>query len=460
MSTSSSSHQPPTHTKDLISHVPPHDDEAERGVLGGVLLSNDSYFKIADSLNPDDFYRPAHKIIYQAVVDLFQKKQAVDLVTLASRIRDMEALDQVGGPPYLASLIESVPSAGNIEDYAQIVFARSIRRKVIAKATEVVGKSFTEFDSIESYIDYVEQTIFAITQTRSTQQITPIRQIVHSTFQFIEELYENDSQISGVASGFGDIDEMTSGFQKGDLFVIAARPSMGKTSLALNIAANVAIHLKKSVAIFSLEMSKEQLVLRLMTTLAQIDAHSMRTGKLKDSDWPKLTQAAGILSECNLFIDDTSGITVQEMRAKSRRLKREGKLDIIVVDYMQLMRVSGRVESREREISEISRNLKELAKELNVPLIALSQLNRALEARSDKRPMMSDLRESGAIEQDADVIAFIYRDEVYNRDSEEKGMAEIIFAKQRNGPIGVARLAWVPGQTSFKPLAPETYVPH
>lgn len=435
--------------------TPPRDDEAERCVLGGILIDNHAYFRIADVLFPEDFYRPAHQIIFKAIVELFQKKQVVDLVTLASRIRDLELLDQVGGPPYLASLLEAVPTAAHLEDYAQIVSAHALRRGVISKATEVVTKSFGEFESVEAYVDYVEQTIFSVTQQRRTKTITPIRNIVHSTFEMIETMYENESKLSGISSGFEDLDELTSGFQKGDLVVLAARPSMGKTSFVINIAAHASIHLKQSVAVFSLEMGKEQLVLRLMTSLGQIDAHHMRTGKLKDADWPKLTQAAGILSEANLYIDDTAAITVHEMRAKARRLKLEGQLDMVIVDYLQLMRVSGRVESREREISEISRSLKALAKELNVPVIALSQLNRSLESRSDKRPMMSDLRESGAIEQDSDVIGFIYRDEVYNKDSDDKGIAELIIAKQRNGPIGVVRLAWLPEYTTFKPLAPE-----
>lgn len=439
--------------------MPPHDDEAERGILGSILLENDAYYKVMDVMQPDDFYRPAHKIVYQAIVDLFQKKQAVDLVTLASRIRDMENLDQIGGPPYLASLIDAVPTSAHIEDYGEIVTSHALRRCVISSATEIVSKSFSEFDSTESYVDYVEQTIFSVTHRKKGKHFTPLRQIVHDTFQLIETLYERDSKITGVASGFEDLDDMTSGFQAGELFVIAARPSMGKTSLVLNIATHAAIHQKKSVAIFSLEMGKEQLVLRIMTALAQIDAHHMRIGKLKDSDWPKLTHAAGVLSEAKLFIDDTASITVQELRAKSRRLKMQGDLDMIVVDYLQLMRVSGRVESREREISEISRSLKAISKELEVPVLALSQLNRSLENRMDKRPMMSDLRESGAIEQDADVIAFIYRDEIYNKDTDDKGIAELILAKQRNGPIGTIQLAWVPKYTTFKALAPDYMKP-
>lgn len=438
--------------------LPPHDDDAERGILGGILLDNDAFYKVDDLLKPDDFYRPAHQVIYRAMQHLAQNKQAIDLVTLASRIRDMELLDNIGGPPYLAGLVDAVPTAAHIQHYADIVTSYALRRNVISCATDIVTKSFAEFPDTESYIDYVEQNVFEVTKKRKTQEFTPLRQVVHNTFQLIEELYERDEHITGVASGFEDMDAMTSGFQKGDLIILAARPSMGKTSFLLNITSHAAIHLKKAVAVFTLEMSKEQLVLRMITGLAQIDAHVMRTGKLKESDWPKLTQTAGILSEASIFIDDTAAITVQDVRAKARRLKLQNTLDMIVVDYLQLMRGSGRYESREREISEISRGLKAIAKELDVPVIALSQLNRSLESRMDKRPMMSDLRESGAIEQDADIIGFIYRDEVYNQDSEEKGTAEIIISKQRNGPIGTVRLAWLPQYTTFKSLAPD-YMP-
>jgi replicative DNA helicase len=357
------------------------------------LIDNQAFYKVSDRLAPDDFYRPANKLIYQAMNDLYSRKQAMDLVTVASRLRDMNVLDQVGGPPYLASLLEAVPTSSNVESYSEIVMACAIRRRVIARATEVVTQSFSDFESTEAFIDYVEQSIFSVTHSHAATQFVPIKQIVHDTFHLIEKLYEADSQVTGIPSGFEDLDEMTAGFQKGDFFVIAARPSMGKTSFVLNIATYSVIHRKNCVAFFSLEMSKEQLVLRIMTALAQIDAHHMRVGRLKDSDWPKLTQAAGVLSEVKLFVDDTPSITIQEMRAKARRLKLENQLDLVVVDYLQLMRSSQRVESREREISEISRSLKALAKELNVPVVALSQLNRSLESRTDKRPMMSDLRE-------------------------------------------------------------------
>ncbi|MCK4379239.1 MAG: replicative DNA helicase, partial [Deltaproteobacteria bacterium] len=400
-----------------------------------------------------DFYREANRKIYLVMIDLSLKGDAIDLVTVTERLRVRGKLDQVGGVTYLTMLVDSIPTAANIISYARIIKEKSILRLMIDAATSIVGRCYGDIDDVDELVDLAERTIFEVAEKRVNPAFSPIETIVKDSFKAIERLYESPDLIAGVPSGFADLDKMTTGFQNSDLIIIAGRPSMGKTAFALNIAQHAAISGERPVAVFSLEMSKEQLVIRMLCSEAEVDAHKLRSGFLAQTDWPKLTRGAGILSEAPIFIDDTPAMTVLEMRAKARRLKAEQNLGLIIVDYLQLMRGHKNMDSREREISEISRSLKALAKELNIPVLALSQLNRGVESRQDKRPQLSDLRESGALEQDADVILFVYRDEVYDKDNtDNKGMAEIIIGKQRNGPVGIVRLRFLHQFTSFKNL--------
>jgi len=385
------------------------------------------------------------------MIDLSLKGEAIDLVTVTERLRGRGKLDQVGGVTYLSMLVDSIPTAANIISYARIIKEKSILRLMIDAATSIVGRCYGDIDDVDELVDVAERTIFEVAEKRVNPAFSPIETIVKDSFKAIERLYESPDLIAGVPSGFTDLDKMTTGFQNSDLIIIAGRPSMGKTAFALNIAQHAAISGERPVAVFSLEMSKEQLVIRMLCSEAEVDAHKLRSGFLAQTDWPKLTRGAGILSEAPIFIDDTPAMTVLEMRAKARRLKAEQNLGLIIVDYLQLMRGHKNMDSREREISEISRSLKALAKELNIPVLALSQLNRGVESRQDKRPQLSDLRESGALEQDADVILFVYRDEVYDKDNpDNKGMAEIIVGKQRNGPVGIVRLRFLHQFTAFK----------
>lgn len=437
--------------------VPPQSVEAEQSVLGGILLENESLYKALELLTEQDFYKPSHQKIFRALISLSERGEPADLVTLTQELKNMGLLNEVGGSSYLASLINNVPTAANVPYYAKIVREKALLRNLISVATEIVSKGYEEVGSnLDSLLDAAEQSIFNVSNRRYKQGFTPIREIVKSSFKVIEHLYERKESITGVSSGFEELDRLTSGFQPSDLIIVASRPSMGKTSLVLNIAQHAAIHTKTPSAFFSLEMSKEQLVMRMLTSLAKVDATRIRIGRLQDTDWPKLTKAAGQLSEAPIFIDDSPSLSVLEIRAKCRRLKVEHKIGLVIVDYLQLMRGHYHSESREKEISEISRGLKALAKELSVPIIALSQLNRAVENRNDKRPQMADLRESGAIEQDADIIGFIYRDEVYDKNSDWKGTAEFIVSKQRNGPTGVVRLAFLQQYTTFENLARAT----
>ncbi len=436
-----------------MEKLPPQNIEAEQMVLGAILIENDAINKVIEILVPEDFYKDVHRRIFSIILDMFESGEKIDLITLSDKI--------IGEASYLSFLVSMVPTAANIKNHAQIIREKSILRKLIHIATEIVTQAHIQSNvDIDELLDDAECSIFEITQKKTRDSFIALKNIVKGSFETIEHLYERKEMVTGLPTGFIDIDKLTSGFQPSDLIIVAGRPSMGKTTFCLNIAAHAAIYKEKSVAIFSLEMSKEQLVLRMLCSEARVDAHRLRTGYLSESDWPKLTLAAGRLSEAPIFIDDTAAISVLEMRTKARRLKAEHGLDLIIVDYLQLMRSRGNDNNREQEISNISRSLKALAKELRVPVIALSQLNRAVETRGkDKRPMLADLRESGAIEQDADVICFIYREEVYHKcecsgDGEclcgRRGMAEIIIGKQRNGPIGKVDLAFINKYTRFE----------
>ena len=441
--------------------VPPHSIEAEQSVLGGLMLDNESWLKVAERLHGPDFYRRDHQHIFNAIESLADEQKPFDIVTLAEWFERNEVLDSIGGLTYLAQLADNTPSAANIAAYADIVRERAVLRELIRAGTDIADSAFrTEGRSPDELIDAAERQVFEIAEREShgKRGFRRMKDLLVDALDRIDTLFQRDNPITGVATGYYDIDAMTSGLQPSDLVIVAGRPSMGKTAFALNVAQHAAIKEKLTVAVFSMEMPCEQLAMRMLSSLGRIDQHKVRTGKLGDDDWPRLTAAVGILSEAEIYIDDTPALTPGELRARCRRLAREHNgLGLIVVDYLQLMSVHGTKENRATEISEISRSLKALAKELSAPILALSQLNRSLEQRTDKRPVMSDLRESGAIEQDADVIMFIYRDEVYNEDSPDKGIAEIIISKQRNGPIGIRKLRFFGEFTSFENLAHDTY---
>jgi len=441
---------------DFSSHkLPPQHIEAEQSVLGGILIENYAINKVMEILKPDDFYRESHRKIYEALIVLSERDEPADSITLMNELKNSGHLDTVGGASYVASLIDLVPTAANIEYYAKIVKEKAILRKLIQTSTEIITQSYEDRGDVEGFLDEAERAIFDISENRVRPSFYPIKDIVKGSFKILERLYEKKELVTGVPSGFKDLDRMTAGFQPSDLIIIAGRPSMGKTAFCLNVAQYAAIEKKNPVAIFSLEMSKEQLVIRMLCSEAHVEGTKLRSGFLSESDWPRLTIAAGNLSDAPIYIDDTAALSVLELRAKARRLKTErGGLGMLIVDYLQLMKGRARVESRQQEISEISRSLKALAKELNIPVIAVSQLSRKTEERTGNRPQLSDLRESGAIEQDADLILFIYRDEVYNRseDNPNRGKAEIIIGKQRNGPIGKIDLAFLDKFTTFKEL--------
>ncbi len=436
--------------------VPPHHLEAEMAVLGGILLDKEALPKALEILNPDDFYKESHRMIFQGLVELFDRNEPPDIVTLSHVLRTRNQLEAVGGMEYLTLVADQVPSSANIAYYARIVREKAVLRRLIRKGSEIVEECYRDQVDLEDFLDEVERGIFQIAEDRVRKSFFPMRDIVKASFETIEKLYERKALITGVPSGFVDLDTLTAGFQASDLIVVAARPSMGKTALCLDIARHAAVVADIPVALFSLEMSKEQIAIRLLCAEAKVDGSKLRRGFLKESDWPKLTTAAGVLSESPIFVDDTPDLSVLELRAKARRLKAEKNIGLVILDYLQLMRGRHGVERREQEISEISRSLKALAKELNVPVIALSQLNRRVEERGDKMPQLSDLRESGAIEQDADVILFIYRDEVYNRnpDNPKRGTAEIIVGKQRNGPTGRVTLAFLQPFATFEDYSP------
>jgi replicative DNA helicase len=440
---------------DFSSHkLPPQHIEAEQSILGGVLIENEAINRVTEILDADDFYRESHRKIFDALINLSERDEPADLITLTNELRKIDQLDSIGGASYLASLIDSVPTAANIQYYARIVKEKAILRKLIQTSTEIITQSYEDRGDVEGFLDEAERSIFEISEKRVRPSFYPIREIVKESFATIEKLFKKKEAVTGVASGFKELDRMTAGFQPSDLIIVAGRPSMGKTAFCLDVAEYAAIDNKIPVAIFSLEMSKEQLVIRMLCSQANVEGTRLRTGYLNESDWPKLTIAAGSLSESPIYIDDTAALSVLEMRAKARRLKADHGLGMVIVDYLQLMKGRARVESRQQEISEISRSLKALAKELAIPVIAVSQLSRKTEERTGNRPQLSDLRESGAIEQDADLILFIYRDEVYNRDPDNpnRGKAEVIIGKQRNGPIGKIDLAFLDKFTSFKDL--------
>jgi replicative DNA helicase len=432
--------------------LPPQNIEAEQSILGGVLIENDALNTVVEFLEDGDFYREAHQKIFDCMISLSEKGEPLDLITLTNELRKKQELEEIGGASYLAGLVDAVPTAANIAYYAKIVKEKSILRKLISTATEIVTQSYQEGKDLEDFLDEAEQSIFRISENRVRPAFYSIKEIVKESFKVIEQLYEKKELITGIPSGFKDLDRKTAGFQNADLIIVAGRPSMGKTALCLNIAQHAAINVKVPTAIFSLEMSKEQLAIRMLCSEARVDSARLRSGFLSESDWPKLTMAAGALSDAPLFIDDAAAISVLELRAKARRLKADRGLGLVIVDYLQLMRGRSGVERREQEISEISRSLKALAKELNIPVIAISQLSRKAEDRPGRKPQLSDLRESGAIEQDADVILFIYRDEVYNPDSDQKGTAEVIIGKQRNGPTGKVDLSFISENTTFRDL--------
>jgi len=442
--------------------VPPHSIEAEQSVLGGLMLENTAWDQVADQVTEDDFYRREHRLIYEAVRALADQNEPFDVVTISERLSNQGNLDSVGGIAHLAEIARHTPSAANIRAYAKIVRERSVLRQLINVGTQIADSGFnTEGETAAALMDNAERLVFEIADkgSRRMSGFAGIKELLGTVVEKIDELHQRDSHITGVPSGFTKLDEQTSGLQAGDLIIVAGRPSMGKTSFAMNMVEHAAISDGQTVAVFNLEMPADQLTMRMLSSLGRIDMHKVRTGNLGDDDWPRLTSALNILGETRIFIDDTPALTPTELRARCRRLKREHDLGMIVVDYLQLMQVPSTKENRATEISEISRSLKALAKELRVPVIALSQLNRSLEQRPDKRPQMSDLRESGAIEQDADLILFIYRDEVYKEDTPDKGIAEINIAKQRNGPIGKVKLTFLNHITKFENYAPDQMAP-
>ena len=435
----------------LIKRVLPHSLEAEQSVVGAMLMDKDAIMTAAEIVSREDFYQTAYGILFEAMVELFNEGKPVDLITLQERLKEKDVPPEITSLEFARDLLTAVPTSANVKYYAEIVMGKSMLRKLIKLNEEIENMCYLGRDSLEAVLETTEKRVFELVQKRNTGDYVPIKQVVLNALDKIEKSSKTKGTVTGIPTGFIDLDYKTSGLQPSDLILVAARPSMGKTAFVLNIAQHVAFRSNKTVAIFSLEMSKEQLVNRLFSLESQVDAQLLRTGNLKDSDWEMLIEGAGVIGKSKMIIDDTPGISISELRSKCRKFKLEQGLDLIIIDYLQLMtgRVGGRAESRQQEISDISRSLKGLARELNVPVIALSQLSRAVEQRPDHRPMMSDLRESGAIEQDADVVMFIYRDDYYNKDTDMKNIAEIIIAKQRNGPIGTVNLAWLPNYTKF-----------
>jgi len=443
---------------DLPSRIPPHNLDAERAVLGAVLLEGrETLPRVIEVLRPSDFYTEAHRGVYDTMLQLFDRGEPVDLITLSEELRRNDQLQFVGGPASLALLVEQASIAAHLMSYAAIVRDMAVLRELIQTSTQIITQAFEAKEDVQSLVDEAEKRIFGLAERRLEGSALPVGKILKNTFEYIERLYERKEHVTGVATGFEKLDLETSGLQPSDFIIIAGRPSMGKTAFALNIAQYVGVHLRQKVLVLSLEMSAQQLVQRMLCSEAKVDSQAVRTGYLSPSDWHRLTAAAGRLSEAKIFIDDSPGLTVLEARAKARRMKAEHGLDLLVIDYLQLMRGRGGIENRQQEISEISRSLKALAKELNVPVVALSQLSRAVEARAqrDFRPQLSDLRESGALEQDADVILFLYRQKVYKEDvpPEEEKIAEVIIGKQRNGPIGTVKLVFLPEYARFENAA-------
>ncbi len=446
-------------TESSIDKLPPQSVEAEQSVLGAILIDNGALMTALELIGADDFYRESHRRIFHAMTELFDKSEPIDIITMTEHLGRKNELETVGGGQYLASLAAMIPTAANIKYHSKIIREKAMLRGLLRSVTDIARSVYDSELDPEELIDFAEKTVFDISDKRIKTSFSTLKSVIKDSFQMIEQLYDRKETVTGVPSGFKDLDEMTTGFQKSDLIIIGGRPSMGKTAFSLNIAQHVGVEMKEPVAVFSLEMAKEQLAFRMLCSEAMVDSNSVRKGFIRKDDWHKLTSAAGKLAEAPIFIDDSSAITILEMRAKARRLKAEHGLSLVVVDYLQLMRGRGNAERREQEISEISRSLKALAKELRVPVIALSQLNRGVETRSgEKRPTLADLRESGAIEQDADVILFLYRDEVYNKDRQDnKGKAEIIVSKQRNGPTGSVFLTFLSNCTRFTEYTDREY---
>ena len=437
----------------LIKRVMPNSLEAEQSVIGSMIMDQDAIVTAMEILLQEDFYHKQYGILFDAMIELYSSGQPVDLVTLQNKLKEKDVPPEVYRLEFIRELVRAVPTSANVKYYCNIVKENYMKRKLIRVTEEIENECYAGKESLESVLDKTEHDIFALLSSRTGGDYVPIRQVVMNALEKIEKASQQDGNVTGIPTGFIDLDYRTAGLQPSDLVLIAARPSMGKTAFVLNIAQYVAFHENMCTAIFSLEMSKEQLVNRLFSLESRVDAQALRTGNLSDADWAKLVEGAGIIGDSELIIDDTPGISISEMRSKCRKYKLEHDLKLIIIDYLQLMSGSGRsTDSRQQEISDISRSLKALARELNVPVLALSQLSRAVEQRPDHRPMLSDLRESGAIEQDADVVMFIYRDDYYNKDTELKGISEIIIAKQRNGPIGTVNLAWLPEYTKFANL--------
>ena len=439
----------------LIKRVMPHSIEAEQSVVGAMLMDKDAILTASELISGQDFYQSAYGVIFDSMVELFNEGRPVDMVTLQDRLKEQDVPPEISSLEFVRDLVTAVPTSANVKYYAEIVADKSMMRRLIKLNDELSNICYAGNEPLPAILEKTEKSVFELLQKRNLGEYTPIRQVVLNALDRIERAAKNKGNVTGIPTGFNDLDYKLSGLQPSDLVLVAARPSMGKTAFVLNIAQYVAFKKEKGVAIFSLEMSKEQLVNRLFSLESQVDSQAIRTGNLKDSDWEKLIEGAGIIGKSNLIIDDTPGISVSELRSKCRKYKLEHDIQLVIIDYLQLMTgsVGRHSESRQQEISEISRSLKALARELNVPVVALSQLSRAVEGRPDKRPMLSDLRESGAIEQDADVVMFIYRDEYYNKDTEYKKQAEIIIAKQRNGPVGTVHLAWLADYTKFANLS-------
>lgn len=436
----------------ILDRLPPQNLDAERSTLGAMFLEKESIFRAMEILRPGDFYKDAHRLIYQTVLDLTNRGEPVDLVTVTEELRQKNQLEKIGGITYLTELAGSVPTAAHVEFYARIVEEKSLLRQLIRAATEIVTLGYDSQDEVNNIIDQAEHLIFSIANRRAGRTVVNLKNILIETFEQIEKLYESRGAVTGVPTGFNDLDRLTAGFQPSDLIILAARPSMGKTTFALNIAEYAAVNLKLPVVVFSLEMSKEQLAMKLLCSEAGVDNQRIRTGNLQEEDWPRLSHALGRLSESVMFIDDSPSLSVLDVRAKARRIKADSGLSLIIVDYLQLMQGPKRIENRQQEVSEISRGLKALARELSVPVIALSQLSRAVEQRQNKRPTLSDLRESGSLEQDADLVCFLYREDYYEPETEKKNITEFIIAKHRNGPLGTVEFLFQKEYSKFLSL--------
>lgn len=426
-----------------ITRIPPHSVESEQSILGSILLDKDAIITVAETITPSDFYKDAHRVIYESMMALNNKNEPIDMVTLTDELRKRGYLDDIGGVTYLTSLSTIVPTTSNVKYYADIVKEKSVLRQLIKASNDIINLGYGSGESAENVLDFAEKKIFDISQERTNDDFKPINQVLMDTYDMIESIYSNKSDVTGVTTGFKDLNKKINGLQRTDLILVAARPAMGKTAFALNLVQNAAIKGNASVAVFSLEMSKEQLAQRMIAAQSNVELKKMKTGTLNDADWPRIISAMAVMSDAKIFIDDTPGIKINELRSKCRKLKMEQGLDLVMIDYLQLMESDSKNESRQQEISKISRSLKILAKELDCPVVALSQLSRAPEQRADHRPVLSDLRESGAIEQDADIVMFLYRDEYYHSDSEKKDLAEIIIAKNRHGETGSVELVWM-----------------